>query len=187
MAFQTDVLRDGEWVTETVAINDMLKAGTNNKPSVPEQHIDQPPTIGILTKTVIESPVAHWMLPVRLRSAQHMDVAVIGDHYVQISELGRDGRLRNIVRKTDFGSRIRNAKVIGTSPESATDDENDEVQVHIKTEIDDSKLDNGDNNSTSGDEEMGGMKPHRSTDKAVGLSLPPQQLLVVLESGDSTQ
>lgn len=78
MAFQTDVLRDGEWVTETVAIDDMLKANTITKSNVPEPRIDQPPNLGILTKTVIESPVAHWMLPVRLRSAQHMDVAVIG-------------------------------------------------------------------------------------------------------------
>lgn len=81
MAFQSNFLRDGEWVTETVALRDVLKkkttASTSNV-SGTKSRIDQPPSLGILTKTVIESPVAHWMLPVRLRSAQHMDVAVIG-------------------------------------------------------------------------------------------------------------
>ncbi|KAL1911049.1 hypothetical protein Sste5344_003222 [Sporothrix stenoceras] len=158
MEIQTDVLRDGEWVTETVTIDDVLKAKnnntSNNKDPVPEPRPDQPPNLGILTRTVVESPVAHWMLPVRLRSAQHMDVAVIGDHYVQISELGRDGRLRNIVRKTDFGSRIRNAKVIGTPPESATDEEKDDAEVRIKMEDDDAMLGSGDADSISGDETM---------------------------------
>jgi hypothetical protein len=103
---------------------------------------------------------------------------------VQISELGRDGRLRNIVRKTDFGSRSRNAKVIGAPPESATDDEKDDTQIDIKTEDDDAILDSGDDDSISGDETMGGMGPNRPTGKAANIRLPPQQLLVVLESGD---
>ncbi|CAK7208473.1 hypothetical protein SBRCBS47491_000104 [Sporothrix bragantina] len=191
MAFQTNVLRDGEWVTETVALNSVLKGnGTNAKSTAPELRHDQPPKYGILTRTVIESPVAHWMLPVRLRSAQHMDVAIIGDHYVQISEMGRDGRLRNVVRKTDFGSRIRNAKVIGASPESATDDEKDDAApIHIKTEDDDAILDSDSGgDSDDSDEVMGGTRPRRHLrhrrQRHTARRLPPQQLLVVLESGD---
>ncbi|CAK7232480.1 hypothetical protein SCUCBS95973_008273 [Sporothrix curviconia] len=149
MAFQTNVFRDGEWVTETVALDTLLKGKGNSKttksPAL-EPRYEKPPKYGILTRTIIESPVAHWMLPVRLRSAQHMDVAIIGDHYVQISEMGHDNRLRNVVRKTDFGSRIRNAKVIGTSPESAADDEKDgdDARIHVKTEDDDAMKDSDD-------------------------------------------
>lgn len=78
MAFQTSRVRDGQWVTESVPINDFLKGNINNKAAAPEPRVDQPPNLGILTRTVIETPMIHWMLPVRLRSAQHMDVAVIG-------------------------------------------------------------------------------------------------------------
>lgn len=103
---------------------------------------------------------------------------------MQISELGRDGRLRNIVRKTDFGSRIRNAKVIGLAPESSTDETNGNTQTHIKTEDEDAILDSGVSDNDSGDETMGGMGPYQSTSGAVASRLPPQQLLVVLETGD---
>lgn len=78
MAFQTDVLRNGEWVTETVALDSVIEGKSDVKSLTPQPRLDQPPIYGILTRTVIESPVAHWMLPVRLRSAQHMDIAIIG-------------------------------------------------------------------------------------------------------------
>ncbi|CAK7268404.1 hypothetical protein SEPCBS57363_003074 [Sporothrix epigloea] len=113
-----------------------------------------------------------------------MDIAIIGDHYVQISEMGRDGRLRNIIRKTDFGSRIRNAQVIGASPESAIDKETVNVETKIKTEDDVDLLESndiGDGDSDISNEFMGGSRPMRSD---TSRRLPPQQLLLVLESGD---
>ncbi len=79
MAFQNYVLRNGEWVLETVDLQAVLRAPINAvQQNLPRQRVAQPPNVGILTKTVIESPVAQWILPVRLRSAQHMDVAIIG-------------------------------------------------------------------------------------------------------------
>ncbi|CAK7215726.1 hypothetical protein SEUCBS140593_002625 [Sporothrix eucalyptigena] len=123
-----------------------------------------------------------------------MDIAIVGDHYVQISEMGRDGRLRNIARKTDFGSRIRNAQVIGASPESAAEDEKDEDFTRIKIEDDDAIIDCGESGSDDSDdnddsdEYMEGTSSRRpgrrSGRRAPARRLPPQQLLVVLESGD---
>ncbi|CAK7273077.1 hypothetical protein SEPCBS119000_005460 [Sporothrix epigloea] len=188
MAFQTDVLRGGEWFTETVAVG--FGGKSDKKCTTPQPRLDQPPNYGILTRTVIESPVAHWMLPVRLRSAQHMDVAIIGDHYVQISEMGRDGRLRNIIRKTNFGSRIRNAQVIGASPENAAEEDEVGLETNVKTEEDATLMECDDFQSGVGDSDgsndiTNGKAPSQSRRHlATSRRLPPQQLLIVLESGD---
>lgn len=78
MAFQTNVLRDGQWVTETINLQTVLKASAANSGALPLPKLTTGPSRGILTRTVIESPVVHWILPVRLRSANHNDVAFIG-------------------------------------------------------------------------------------------------------------
>jgi hypothetical protein len=77
MSFQTSVLRDGHWVTETVDVDDALRAAaaTGAKYSKPVQ---EAPECGILFKTVIESPIVRWILPVRLRSSRYNDIAFIG-------------------------------------------------------------------------------------------------------------
>jgi hypothetical protein len=67
----------------------------------------------LLTQTVIESPVVHWILPVNIRGSQDdRDVAFIGDHSVQIRYLKEDGQFEDVARR-DFESRIRNARVVG--------------------------------------------------------------------------
>jgi hypothetical protein len=76
MAFQTSILRDGEWVTETVNLQAALKASATTK-STTQAH-PEPPTCGILSRTVVESPIVHWILPVRLRSESHNDIAFVG-------------------------------------------------------------------------------------------------------------
>lgn len=77
MAFQSSVLRDGEWVTQTVNFQDALKASS----AAPKAALDpnpEAPTCGILTRTIVESPVIHWILPVWLRSRSHNDIAFVG-------------------------------------------------------------------------------------------------------------
>ena len=82
MAFQTSVLRDGEWVTETVNFHAALQhASAAAAASAPGPTLDTqapPPVCGILSRTVVESPIVHWVLPVRLRSKAHNDIAFIG-------------------------------------------------------------------------------------------------------------
>lgn len=89
---------------------------------------------------------------------------------MQISELRRDGQLHSISRKCDFGSRIRNAKVIGSSP----------VIV------------NGKEYATTGfdpevaDDDVDDIEPYIPTPTASASTpstLPPQLLLIVLETG----
>ncbi|KOS21443.1 hypothetical protein ESCO_005245 [Escovopsis weberi] len=78
MAFQTSILRDGEWVTETVNLQAALKASATTKAA--SDPLAEPPICGILSQTIAESPVVRWVLPVRLRSREHNDIAFIGDN-----------------------------------------------------------------------------------------------------------
>lgn len=75
MAFQSHVFENGHWVSTESTLQDVL-----NKPNTarPTAQTRPPPRCGILTRTVIQSSVAHWILSVRLRSPQHNDVAFVG-------------------------------------------------------------------------------------------------------------
>ncbi|KPM34735.1 hypothetical protein AK830_g11834 [Neonectria ditissima] len=163
MAFQSSVLRDGEWVTETVNFQDALKASTAPKP--PTEPYPEVPKCGILSTTVVESPVIQWVLPVRLRSQDFNDVAFVGDRFVQISELRADGQVQGVIRKSDFGARIRNAIVLGPSPQ-------DGVNVAprlVKSEDHDAPMQDA-------------TEPHGVE---VPQPFPPQMLVLMLESGDA--
>ncbi|KAM0809922.1 putative Mono-functional DNA-alkylating methyl methanesulfonate N-term-domain-containing protein [Seiridium cardinale] len=160
MALQTNVFENGEWVTRTLEPRELFRQTSSPQQPKPKKQHFVPPTYGLLTKTVIESPVFHWVLPVQLRSARHNDVAFIGDNFIQVCELGRDGQLQDIARKQDLGSRIRNACVLG-SPSNYADDSNPE---HIKTE-------EGDLDMLDGQSQLRRV-------------LPPQLLVLVLEGSE---
>lgn len=75
MAFESHVLENGRWVTRTTNINDLINNKAATRPTTERQHA---PQCGIMTRTLVHSPVAHWILSVRLRSSQNNDVAFIG-------------------------------------------------------------------------------------------------------------
>ncbi|KAI3317448.1 hypothetical protein HD806DRAFT_541229 [Xylariaceae sp. AK1471] len=114
-SLQTHVFENDEWVTRTVTADELI--GMSTKPSGPravEPPPPKPPNYGLLTRTIIESPIIRWVLPVQLRSSRFNDVALVGDQSVQICELGTDMQLQPVAKKVDFGSRIRNCRVMGT-------------------------------------------------------------------------
>lgn len=76
MDVQTTVLRDGQWVTETVDIQSVLKT-LAPKPQKKPRPLNAP-VCGLLTRTIIESELVHFILPVHLRSPHHNDVAFVG-------------------------------------------------------------------------------------------------------------
>lgn len=78
MAFQTNVFRGGEWVTETVDLHTFLKSQANATKGPAKEPLLKPPRCGLLTRTLVESPVANSILPVRLRSPQNNDIAFVG-------------------------------------------------------------------------------------------------------------
>ncbi|KAF4465208.1 thermotolerance [Fusarium albosuccineum] len=165
MAFQSSSFRDGQWVTETVNLQDALKA-SSAAPKAASEPRPEAPTCGILSRTIIESPVIHWILPAWLRSRSHNDIAFVGDRFVQISELREDGQVHEVIRKSDFGARIRNALVLGAPPEGGPDGTAAGV---IKSE----------------DTDVFMQDPARAHDSDTHEPLPPQLLVVMLETGDA--
>ncbi|RDA85606.1 hypothetical protein CP532_0890 [Ophiocordyceps camponoti-leonardi (nom. inval.)] len=164
MAFQTSVLRDGEWVTETVNFQSVLRqasAAAASAGPIVDQRPERPP-FGLLSRTIVQSPIVHRVLPVRLRSKLHNDIAFIGDRFVQVSELRRDGQVHQVARKKDFASRIRSAAVLGHSLEHGLDEET--PACFFKYDDDGSVI---------------------MADAPDDPQLPPQLLVLMLESGDT--
>ncbi|KAF3354472.1 hypothetical protein VD0002_g10087 [Verticillium dahliae] len=167
MAFQTNVFRDGEWRTETVHISTILQKSAAT-PAAPTPVLPEAPACGILTRTLVQSPLVHWILPTHLRSARYNDVAFVGDHYVQINELGDGGELRKVLRKDDFGARIQNAHVIGNTFERLEAGDSEVAFGQLKEEDDEAQMDAN-----------LGLRPSPSSHAA----LPPHLLLLVLANG----
>ena len=80
MAFETNTLINGEWTTRTLDINTVLKHfdQEGKETNIRDLDIERAPTLGLLTQTVIRSPLVHWILPARLRNPERNDVAFIG-------------------------------------------------------------------------------------------------------------
>ncbi|KAK8091161.1 mono-functional DNA-alkylating methyl methanesulfonate N-term-domain-containing protein [Apiospora phragmitis] len=168
MALQQSVLEGGQWVTRTVDPMELFKETTTAK-SKTRPRPAEPPNCGILTRTIIDSPVIRWVLPAHLRSSRNHDVAFIGDNFIQICELGQDSQLHNVIRKTDFGSRIRNARVIGQHPNYFRGYGDGDNNPRIKTEDDDVEM-------------LDPTQAPGSASTPPG-ALPPQLLALVLERG----
>ena len=80
MAFNASTLVNGEWTTRTLDVDTVLRHyDQQDKAANPDFVAVEPnPTVGVLTQTVIRSPLVHWILPVKLRDVQTQHVAFIG-------------------------------------------------------------------------------------------------------------
>lgn len=80
LPLQTQVLVDGQWITRTIDAHTLLQQHNqmNERTANSTSEMLRPPVRGILTQTVIPSPLVHWILPIRLRGQEYNDVAFIG-------------------------------------------------------------------------------------------------------------
>ena len=80
MAFQTNTLVNGEWVTRRIDVNTVLQHydQQDKEATVTAPEVETAPRLGLLTQTVIRSPLIQWILPVKLRKPGLNDVAFIG-------------------------------------------------------------------------------------------------------------
>ena len=80
MAFHASTLVNGEWTTRTLDVDTVLRHyDQQDKAANPDFVAVEPnPTVGVLTQTVIRSPLVHWILPVKLRDVQTQHVVFIG-------------------------------------------------------------------------------------------------------------
>ncbi|KAI9672529.1 MAG: hypothetical protein M1817_003295 [Caeruleum heppii] len=179
MSVQSSVFVDGQWVTRTMDINTILAQHNEREEATKSSKLplktSPTPFVGVLSRTLIHSPVIKWIIPARIRHKDRYDVVMVGESFVQIKELRPDGHLKDVATKLDFDTRIRHVNVFGHArkPLPATKD------ALFKEEPFDEGTEMMDANSfRSSTADTGGP---RGTGEAV---LPPQILVLSLDTGD---
>ncbi|KAL8761486.1 MAG: hypothetical protein Q9184_002396 [Pyrenodesmia sp. 2 TL-2023] len=121
---QTRVIADGRWATRTLDIHQILARNKEEKTMPQElQTGPKPPIWGLLTKTVVRSPVIKSIIPARVRHRSKNDVVFVYEDFIEIKEIVggerteddplSDVSLDNTVIKRDFDSCILAARVFG--------------------------------------------------------------------------
>lgn len=175
---QTNIFVNGSWTTETRSIHSILAANSGrqqSRPSAEPNRAADLPTYGILTRRVIGSPAVNWIVPGRIRNGLKNDLLFIGEDFVHIKEIAAGGHIRHIGSKSDFGSTIRAAKVLGKAIRRRRGPDG------IKVEDDDSR------SSTGPDDTPPAIKREESGSPSQTNSLPtvpPQILVLAMESND---
>ena len=73
-------LLNGVWTIRTVDLQTILdhnQPTTPDKPSMAKPDI-RPPTLGVMTKSLVASPVINFIIPARVRSKDKNDVVFVG-------------------------------------------------------------------------------------------------------------
>lgn len=80
MALETNTLVNGEWTTRRLDVDTVLRHYDQQEKEHSSNLMDSEsaPVLGLLTQTVVRSPLVHWILPVSLRNLDKHDVAFVG-------------------------------------------------------------------------------------------------------------
>ena len=117
---------------------------------------------GVLTHTVVQSPVVRWILPGRIRHETKNDVISVREDSIQIQELVNDIYLQDVTVKSDFDSTILSARLIGTENEAEEAPQVNETEAVIEGES---------------------LSPERQiVDPETPRRIPPQILVIATES-----
>lgn len=176
MSVQTTVLENGRWVTRSVDPYHVRaqNAGTPHKEqSQPSVSLPKTPSLGILTKTLVRSPVVNRIIPARIRHKTKNDVLFISANSVSIKEAKGDYTLGEITTKSDFDSTIKSARIIGERRELTEHD----YSYRLLEKTDDwDDIDTNENTNNVDEEDL--------TDRAAlyRQELPPHILVLALES-----
>jgi hypothetical protein len=119
----TQVLENGQWVSRTRDLREILQQDQDNLKPTPEPKDILPPTpqLGLLSRTIIRSPLINRLLPARLRHGCHNDVAFVGEDFLHVKEILSNRTIRHVSTKVGFGTRIRASAIIGRAPEPPDD------------------------------------------------------------------
>ena len=176
MSVQTTVLENGRWVTRNVDPYRVRAQNTETprkKRSQPSINLPETPTLGILTKTLVRSPVINRIIPARIRHKTKNDVLFISANSVTIKEAREDYTLTEILTKSDFDSTIKSARIIGERRKLTKHDYSDR-SLHKTHGSDDFFSDEDDSAADEGD------LLHRDALNRRGLA--PHILVLALES-----
>ena len=121
--FTTHVLQNGVYRGQNTDLAGMLAQVRRKQAAstAPVEAVQKPPFVGVLTRTISESPAAKWVFAAQLRSEGRRDVVIVRERSIEIKELVNnqeyfelaDGyELQDVAFKRDFQARILAAKPI---------------------------------------------------------------------------
>ncbi|KAL8829096.1 MAG: hypothetical protein Q9170_006314 [Blastenia crenularia] len=124
MSLQTRVLENGRWTARTLDIHQILARNREEKMEIQNLSTGpKPPVFGLLTKTIMRSPIIQAIIPARIRHRTKNDVVFVYQDAVVIKEVLGGERIEqdpfsdifldNQTVKKDFDSPIQAARIIG--------------------------------------------------------------------------
>lgn len=115
MAVPTNVLEDGRWVTRFLDPYQLL--AQNRAQQVDEEGSatasSKAPTVALLTQTLARSPVLKEIYPARIRHQNKNDILMVTQDAVQIFEAHRDYTLERVAITVDFDAPIKSSRIVG--------------------------------------------------------------------------
>ena len=178
MSLQTNVFENGRWVTRN--IDPYQARARNTEPQHKEQTSSSPlvlsdvPSIGLLTRTLVKSPVIKWIIPARIRHKTKNDVLFVTADSVQIKEAFGDYALKDIATKDDFDAPIKVAKILGDPRELELADPNQSTQQERERDREGA--------SGGGHWEHQGTESLRRSPDYIPPDIPPHIAVLALES-----
>ncbi|KAF2419608.1 hypothetical protein EJ08DRAFT_702787 [Tothia fuscella] len=116
MSITSNVLVNGEYIPQRMSIQHILnqnrKEETEDLLKVHRKSKSRP-QIGLLSRTLIRSPMVKWIIPARIRKEKCNDLIFISENSLHIKEIHSGGVLSDVGTKADFPAQIRSAAVLG--------------------------------------------------------------------------
>jgi len=183
MSIPTNVLENAQWVTRWVDPYHMVERNRIQQEErvKPSAETPKPPSLGVLTKTLVRTPVLKWIIPARIRHRSRNDVLFISTDHVEVKEARGEHKCDHVFVRSDFDSPIRAARILGLPRELTKPDINAVIkrEEHWRYDLDDPVKAEADEygNAVKNEDEAwqnDGYLPYRE--------FPPQILVLVLES-----
>jgi hypothetical protein len=109
-------LVDGEWVSRPLdpyeAMENAQQEDTEMRDTT-TRPMTQAPEYGILSQTIIATPLNKLILPANIRHKDLTDIVMVGEDSLHLKEIRDYGHIRHVATKTNFKGRILAAKVFG--------------------------------------------------------------------------
>ncbi|KAF3041985.1 hypothetical protein E8E12_009877 [Didymella heteroderae] len=112
------VLVNNEWVSRPLDVYQIMARAQQDDTDMKDPIVKlaghpHVPGYGILSRTVLPSPLCRFILPANIRHKDLNDIVLVGEDSVHLHEIHDYGRLRHIAVKTNFNGRILTARVFG--------------------------------------------------------------------------
>jgi hypothetical protein len=132
------VLVDNEWVSRPLDVYQIMSQSQQDdaetrEPPVKTTSNAHNPQYGLLSRTILPTPLYKLILPANIRHRDSNDVLLVGEDSIELNEIYGHGRLRNVAVKSDFSGRILAARVFGDPRELCLNTDVGNPQPETKT------------------------------------------------------